>query len=71
MVAKGGTDMTERATAKQVIDHAITTYINHIDLTPEMLKQTVGGLNGMDMDTYNKGYTDALKQLIDFFKSRV
>jgi hypothetical protein len=46
-------------------------YTDLIIQTPEMLSQTVGGLNGMDMVTYNKGYTDALAALLEFFGDRV
>jgi len=58
-------------TPQKIIEHMIQVHFNHIIQTPEMLKQTVGGLNGVDMVTYNKGYTDALEHLIDFFGDRV
>ncbi|QSF43422.1 hypothetical protein [Paenibacillus tianjinensis] len=60
-----------KVTAEQIIEHMKQVHFNHIIQTPGMLKQTVGGLNGMDMETYNKGYTDALEQLIDYFGDRV
>jgi hypothetical protein len=63
--------MVERVTAEQIINYAQTQYDVHEVLTPEMLKQTVGGINGVDMETYNKGYTDALIQLIRHFETRV
>lgn len=58
-------------TGKQIIEHAQSQLETHLALTSEQLSQTVGGLNGMDMETYNKGYTDALCQLISFFETRV
>jgi hypothetical protein len=60
-----------KVTAEQIIEHMRQVHFDHIIQTPEMLKQTMGGLNGVDMATYNKGYTDALEQLIDFFGDRV
>jgi hypothetical protein len=58
-------------TAKEIVDYAEIQLDVFSILTPETLAQTVGGLNGMDMETYNKGYVDALRQLVNHFETRV
>lgn len=63
--------MTNQVTAKQIIDYVKVQYDVFNALTPELLSQTVGGLNGMDMEAYSDGYKDALYQLINHFETRV
>lgn len=58
-------------TSKQIIDYARRLYNDTSEITPEQLSKTVGALNGVDMKTYFKGYTDALRQLIVFFETRL
>lgn len=58
----------EKVTGKQIIEEAKTRIVN---MENANLSETVGALNGLDMKTYSLGYIDALKQLTQFFETRV
>lgn len=64
-------DRVTKVSAKEIINHMRNQYNLFSNLTPEDLQQTVGEINGLDMDTYNKGYIDALKSVIGRFENRV
>lgn len=60
-----------KVTAKEIMEHVKIQYTVFNSVAPEELSKTVGALNGVDMQTYNQGYTDALLQILNFYESRV
>lgn len=65
---KENQEVITKVTATEIVEEIERRIINSENAD---LSNTMGALNGLDMDTYMKGYLDALRQLKGFFETRV